>query len=102
MVASPPQIAGRLEPIEEDATRTDCPTAQRTPCCRRRLPGLRAATGTVGYLGAFFLLPGVTAFPFYLDVFDSAAGTASDTATFEVKTNSVEITEVAKVGANGA
>lgn len=84
--ANPPVVAAVVYP---DCGRPPATTGSTTA----------VVNGTLGYLDAFLLPPGVTAFTVYLDVFDSAAGTASDTATFEVKTNAVEITEVAKVEA---
>jgi hypothetical protein len=55
--------------------------------------------GTLGWLDVTLLPPGITSFTVYLDVFDSAAGQVSDTASFEIQTRAVQITAVAKVDA---
>jgi len=54
--------------------------------------------GTLGYLDVTLLPQGQTDFTVYLDVFGTAP-TVSATRTFELKTSSVEITDVAKVNA---
>ena len=53
--------------------------------------------GTLGWLDVTLLPPGVTTFTVLLDVFDSASGSVADTATFEVRTEAVEISAVATV-----
>jgi hypothetical protein len=53
--------------------------------------------GRLGWLDVNLLPPGVTEFTVYLDVFDSAAGTMSDTRTFTVKSNAIEISSVAQL-----
>lgn len=55
--------------------------------------------GRLGWLDVNLLPPGVTEFTVYLDVFDSGAGSVSDTRTFSYRTNAVEITAVAQVNA---
>ncbi len=76
-------------------------TAVVYPDCGRP-PGTTSSTtpvtgGTLGWLDVTLLPPGITSFTVHLDVFDGGGGSVSDTATFEIRTEAVEITAVAKV-----
>jgi len=85
---------GANAPIQTAIVYPDCTRPPAHPSY-----GVPVLSATLGYLDVTLLPPGITQFTVYLDVFDSASGQVSDSATFEIKTAAVEITAVAKVNA---
>ncbi len=85
---------GANPPIDDAVVYPNCgrPPAQTSS----NVPVLN---GTLGYLDVTMLPPGETQFTIYLDVYDSGIGHIAVTRTFELKTQAVEISEVAKVAA---
>jgi len=85
---------GANPPIDDAVVYPNCgrPPAQTDS-------GVPVLGGTLGYLDVTMLPPGETQFTVYLDVYDSGIGHIADARTFELKTQAVEITALAKVNA---
>jgi hypothetical protein len=85
---------GGNPPVNTAVVYPDCSRPPANPASSVPVLG-----GTLGWLDVTLLPPGITSFTIYLDVFDSATGQVSDTASFEIQTRAVQITAVAKVDA---